>query len=133
MAEIQTAAEENFERRIAAHLREKYAKTIVSLPDKKLPVDELPEGTLLSLVRTGIERARTYGLSFESSIAAFSAIMFEVAPNFDTHKLSQVILNDENTEPNARLDELLEILTEGNWETIRKTYDAAAWQLKAEE
>lgn len=133
MAEIQASAEENFVRRIAAHLLERYAKTVVTLSDKKLPVDELPRETLLSLVRTGIERARGYGLSFESSIAGFCAVMFEVAPNFDQHKLSQVVLNDENIEPNARLDELFEILTESNWETIRKTYDAEAWQPKPEE
>jgi hypothetical protein len=133
MSEIQASTEENFVRRIAAHLLERYAKTVVTLPDNKSSVDELPEETLHSMVRTGIERARRlYGLDFESSIAAFCALMFEVAPNFDSHKLSQVILNDENVEPNNRVNEMLEILSENNWETIKKTYDAEAWQPKTE-
>lgn len=133
MEALEAAAEENFLRRVAAHLLEQYAKTVVHLPDEESVVEELPEEILHSLVRRSIERARSYGLSFESSIAAFSAVMFEVSPNFDKHQLSQLLLNDENTDPNVRLDELLEVLTEKNWEFIRRDYDAAAWQLNSEE
>jgi hypothetical protein len=131
MSVIQAVAEENFVRRIADHLLTQYPKAEVRLPDdKKSAVDELEEETLHSLVRTGIARARGYGLSFESSIAAFTAVMFEVAPNFDTHRLSQVLLNDEEVDPNHRLDELLNVLTEKNWESIRADYDPQAWILK---
>lgn len=134
MTVIQTVAEQNFVRRIAVHLLENYAKTVVLLPeDKQFAVDELPEETLYSMVRTGIERARSYGLSSESSIAGFTAVMFEVAPNFDQHRLSQVLLNDEEIEPNARLDELLAVLTQKNWESIKDDYDVNAWQLNSEE
>jgi len=134
MTVFEATAEENFVRRIAAHLLERYAKTIVRLPqDKQSPVDELTEEDLHSLVRNSIEQARSYGLDSESSISAFSAVRFEVSPNFDKHRLCQVLLKDENTEPNARLDELLEVLSEKNWETIRDDYDVNAWQSKAEE
>ena len=133
MTTFQQSAEDNFVRRIAEHLREEYPKTIVILPDDKSAVDELSEERLHSLVRCGIERARIYGLSFESSIAAFCAVMFEVAPNFDAHQLSQLFMQDEDIEPNARIDELLEHLTDKNWETIRSTYDAGAWQSNSEE
>ena len=126
---IEAVAQENFVRRIAAHLLEEYSKAVVILPsDEKLTVDELPEETLHNLVRVGIERARGHGLTFESAISAFTAVMFEVAPNFDTHRLSQVLLNDEEVEPNARLDELLNVLSEKNWESIREDYDPKAWK-----
>jgi hypothetical protein len=88
----------------------------------------LPEETLHDLIRAGITRARSYGLTFESSISAFTAVMFEIAPNFDTHRLCQVLLNDEEIEPNNRLDELLDVLTEKNWESIRADYDPNAWK-----
>lgn len=133
MSEIQNGAEENFARRIAAHLLEKYPKAIVTLPDKKLAVDELPPEKLHELVRVGIERARPHELTFESSIAVFCVLMFEVAPNFDVHKLVQVVLSDENLEPHTRFNQLFEILMDKNWETIKSTYDAEAWQPKVAE
>jgi hypothetical protein len=133
MAEIQTATEENFVRRIASHLLEQYGKATVTLPDKTSTVEDLPEETLHSLVRSGIARARGYELSLESPVAAFCALMFEVAPNFADHKLCQVVFSDENIAPNDRVKGLLEILSDANWETIRKTYNPEAWQPKIEE
>lgn len=133
MTVIEAVAQENFVRRIAAHLLAEYPKAVVSLPDdEKSTVDELPEETLHDLIRVGIERARGHELTFESAIAAFVAVMFEVAPNFDTHRLSQVLLNDEEIEPNARLDELLNVLNEKNWEAIREDYDPKAWNAEQE-
>ncbi len=133
MSVIEAVAQENFVRRIAVHLLAEYPKAVVNLPtDEKFTVDELPEETLHDLIRVGIERARGHQLTFESAIAAFVAVMFEVAPNFDTHRLSQVLLNDEEIEPNARLDELLNVLTEKNWESIREDYDPKAWKPEQE-
>lgn len=126
---IEAVAQENFVRRIAAHLLEAYPKAVVVLSaDEKFAVDELPEETLYDLVRVGIERARSHNLTFESAIAAFTAVMFEVSPNFDEHRLCQVLLDDEDVEPNERLDELMNVLTEKNWESIREDYDPKAWK-----
>jgi hypothetical protein len=129
MSVVETVAQENFVRRIAAHLLEDYPKTAVILPgDEKFTVDELPEETLHNLIRTGIARARSYGMTFESSISAFTAVMFEISPNFDADRLCQVLLNDEEVDPNIRLDELLNVLTEKNWESVRADYDPNAWK-----
>ena len=125
-------AEKNFVRRIAAHLRENYAASIVRLPDSESAISELPDEKLHSLVEVSVERARRHNLTYESSISAFSALMFDVSPNFDQHRLSQVMLNDENVEPDGRLDELLETLNENNWETIRAEYDPKAWEAAPE-
>ncbi len=130
---IEAVAQEKFVHRIAVHLLEEYPKAVVTLPDDaKFPVDELPEEMLYDLVRVGIARARSYGLTFESAIAAFTAVMFEVAPNFDAHRLCQVLLDDEEIEPNARLDELMNVLNEKNWESVRAEYDPNAWKAEAE-
>lgn len=129
---FRSAAEENFEQRLIRHLRENYADSVVRLPETESPLSELSEETLHSLVKVSIERARSYGLSFESSISAFSALMFEAAPNFDAHNLSSLCLHDENIAPNERIDEILNLLTEEHWERIRKDYDARAWQPNAE-
>ncbi len=129
---FEKAAEEGFVRRLCAHLRERYAEALVRLPDQETIVRELPDETLDLLVRRSIERARKNDLTYESSISAFTALMFEVAPNFDTHQLSKMLLTDEEIEPNARLNELLKVLTEKNWESIRGNYDVNAWQINAE-
>lgn len=133
MSVIEAVAQEKFVHRIAVHLLEDYPKAVVTLPDnQKFPVDELSEETLYDLVRVGIARARSHGLTFESAIAAFTAVMFEVAPNFDMHRLCQVLLNDDEIEPNVRLDELMNVLNEKNWESIRADYDPSAWKPEEE-
>jgi hypothetical protein len=133
MEVFETAAEDDFVQRLKTHLLENYAKSVVRLPDTEAAVDELPEETLDLLVRNSIERARKYDLSFESSISAFSAIRFDVAPNFDGHSMSKLCLTDETMEPNARLNELLKILTDEHWEKMRNDYDVNDWQEKAED
>jgi ribosomal protein L12E/L44/L45/RPP1/RPP2 len=133
MSVIEAVAQENFVIRLAGHLREHYAAAAVTLPpDRKTTVAELPEDKLHALVRTGIARSRDHGIDLESSTAGFVAVMFEVAPNFDTHRLSQLLLNDEEVEPNERINELLKVLTEKNLESIRADYDPAAWEPAAE-
>ena len=127
MEVFESAAEEDFVRRLTEHLLENYAKSVVRLPDQESAVIDLSKETLDLLVRRSIERARRYDLSFESSISAFSAVMFDVAPNFDDHSVSKLCLNDENVEPNARLNELLKLLTDKQWEKIRTDYDVNNW------
>ncbi len=128
MEVFESAAQEDFVRRLGTHLCENYSNSVVRLPDQEAFIKELPEETLDRLIRCSIARARSYQLSFESSISAFSAIMFDVAPNFDKHSMSKLCLNDQNIEPNARLNELLKILTEEHWDKIRKDYDVNVWQ-----
>lgn len=127
MEVFESAAEEDFVRRLTAHLRENYATSVVRLPDQESPVAELLEETLDLLVQRSIAHARLYELSFESSISAFTALKFAVAPNFDKNSVSKLCLRDESIEPNARLDELLKVLTENQWAKIRDDYNADAW------
>ena len=132
-AVIEEVARENFVHRLAAHLRAEYSGAAVTLPDAgQTTVGELDEATLDRLVRVGIARAGSHEISLQSAIAAFVAVMFEVAPNFDTHRLSRVLLGDEEVAPDARLDELLNVLTEKNWESIRAEYDPQAWEMPEE-
>lgn len=129
IAVVEAVAEENFVNRLAAHLLAEYPGAEVTLPDgEKFSLAALPAETLYELVRVGIARARRYGMTFESAISAFAAVMFEISPNFDTHRLCQVLFNDEEVEPNGRLDEVLDVLTEKNWESIRADYDPQAWK-----
>ncbi|HRH41120.1 MAG TPA: hypothetical protein PKY82_05705 [Pyrinomonadaceae bacterium] len=134
MSEIEEKTQDRFVRRIARHLLEDYSNATVFLPDEeKLTVSTLPQKTLRDLVRTGIARARHQRFTFESSIAVFTTLMFEVAPNFYTNSMCQVILNDENAEPNERIDLLVSVLSEKTIETMKGKYDPKAWKLDESE
>jgi len=125
---MNAVSEANFERRIADHLRQNYADSVVKLPDGgEFTVGTLTAETLDALVRVGIARARRYELTFESSIATFVALMFHVCPNFDEHRLCQVLLADEETEPNERVQEIPKVLSEHNWASVRESYNPEAW------
>ena len=57
------------------------------------------------MVRTSLEQARTYGISWQSKLVASIVLMFAVAPNFDKHPRVQQILLDEKIPPNERIDQ----------------------------
>src|SRR5438094_8947043 len=125
---MNAVAEADFERRLAEHLRQNYADSVVKLPDGgEFTVGTLTAETLDTLVRVGIARARRYELTFESSIATFVALMFHVCPNFDEHRLCQVLLADEEKDPNERVQEIPKVLSENNWDSIREGYNPEAW------
>ena len=123
-------AQANFERRIADHLRQSYSTSIVKPADGgEFTVNELAEDKLNGLVHAGVSKARSYELTHESSIATFVTLMFDVAPNFDRHRLCAVLLGDEEKIPDQRVDEVLSVLTEKNFEAIRKDYDPEGWNV----
>jgi hypothetical protein len=126
---MQAVADTNFERQIASHLRDSYSESIVRLPDdgSEFKVSELAEDVLERWVRAGIGKARGYELRIQSSIASFVALMFDVAPNFDDHRLCEVLLGDQERTPDERMEDVLSVLSEKNWEAIRNDYEPQAW------
>src|SRR5690349_4462090 len=65
-------------------------------PDR---VAEYSDQLLDSMVKIGVERAKSHELTKAEDIAAFVAVMFDVAPNFDKQKDIQFCLNDANFSP----------------------------------
>jgi hypothetical protein len=123
-------SEANFERAIARDLLSNYGDAIVRLPEGgEYTVADLPEETLERLVRVGIDKARRFEVTRQSSIAGFVAMMFSSAPNFDTNRLCEVLLSDEEKTPDDRADEIPNVLSEKNWDAIRNDYDPQAWIL----
>lgn len=130
MAIIESETQERFVRRIAAHLLAEYSTAKVILPDgRNFTVNTLPKETLLELVRIGISRARTFKMTFESSISAFTALMFEISPNFYTNRICQVVFSDDQIQPNDQIELLVNTLTEKNILSMQENYDPAAWKL----
>lgn len=150
-----SVAEDTFVRGVAEHLRDNYGKTIVRFPDNIITVSELTDEILHRLIRQSIARAREYGFTWESSITAFVAWRFVIAPNFDSHPLIRRALESSRTPTDAsaqdasstegvlsklpdsatsndaedaRINSLRERTTEENWEAARLAYDAHDWQ-----
>lgn len=133
IAVLEELASERFVRKIAAELNANYADDPVKLPSgESMTVSALPPDKLDSLIKVGIGKAKRYEMKAESAIAGFVFVMFDVSPNFDQHRLSQVLLNDEETAPDQRMTELLGVLSDDNWESIRKDYDPLAWEPEPE-
>ena len=133
MEAFRSVADELLARRIVDHLRKEYSNTTVQLSSGPQLVSEIAEDELIAMVLFGLSRARGYGISHESSLAGFVAIMFETAPNFDAYPLVQQILQDETIPPDSRIDLLLERVTEPDWEALKARYDTATWKMISKE
>lgn len=125
-------AEAAFERRVAEYLRAEHGDEVVMLPVGEDEVSErevkdLDDATFLKMARTGIARARSHGMTWESSITAFVAIMLTVAPNFDSHPLIRRVLADGGVEPDLRIEHLWGQTSEANWDVAVAMYDAGVW------
>ena len=130
---FQPVAEAAFVAEVVDYLRKTRPQEVVRLPGGPTTTAEIPDEILSSMVRDGIARARQYGITWRSTLAGFVSLMFISAPNFDDHPLLKRALLDNETDPNSRLDKLIQDSTEQNWEAVRQAYDASAWGLKGQE
>jgi hypothetical protein len=126
--QMRVLADESFVRRLAVRLRKTHSKLPVILLAGVTTVGQIPEPRLLEMVRTGVARARSYGLTDETSLATFVFLMFFVAPNFDEHPLIARVLADARIRPDSRVDELWEKIGDGNFEAARRNYSPGAWE-----
>ena len=79
------------------------------------------------MVRCGVGQARSYGMTWESSLAAFVVLMFEVAPNFEEHPLIRRVLQLPSVPPDSRIEELWKRTLDVHWQAARQNYDPDAW------
>jgi hypothetical protein len=85
-----------------------------------------PEPLLREMVENGIARARRHGLTWESNLTAFVALMFTVAPNFDEQPAIQRVMSNERLPADERFG-LLARLRGRHWRDARSRYDERAW------
>lgn len=129
MQAFSAVADELLAQRVMDHLRANYADTLVHLPDRRLMLSDIADRDLKTMVQTGLTQARSYGMTHESALAGFVAIMFEAAPNFYSYPLTKQILEEENTPANSRVKLLLDQVSEQDWEKIKAGYDPDVWKL----
>jgi hypothetical protein len=127
---FQPVADAQFVRRIVDHLRKRQSNAAVRLPQGPTLIFRLPDALLHKMVQVGVARARSYGLTWESSITGFVVLMFKVAPNFDQHPAINRALTDAQVAPDARLQKLLEVTTSSDWWEAKEHYDPTVWPAK---
>lgn len=79
-------------------------------------VEAISDEELVRRVGLGIARAEAHGLTWDSSITAFVAMMFEVAPTFDEQPAIARVLKDESIPANRRIDALWDRTTDEDWD-----------------
>lgn len=102
---------------IAKSIRLANGTRVASYDDKELG----------SMVKIGIARARTHGLTRAEAIAAFVAVMFEIAPRFDEQVEINEVLKDERFAPEVRLSQLFDRVTDAAWIEAQKKYEDSFW------
>lgn len=113
--------DEQAERGFVDHLRELVKRQGAPLPPG---TDDI---RLTEMIRHGIARARSHGLTWESSIGKFVGLMFAVAPNFDEYPPIRAILSNPRVPPNERVALLMDRVTPEQWSGASRRYALPAW------
>ncbi|EYF04382.1 hypothetical protein [Chondromyces apiculatus] len=104
--------------RVMTHFRRYHAEAVAILPDD----------VLRRRVTHGIERGRTYGLTWEYSLTVFLAHMMRIHPEFDRHPAIQRELHDPaRGEPDERIDALATHVSEQAWDEAAQQGDPEAY------
>lgn len=112
-------AEKSFRRKVLEHLKAEHPESVEGVDEKDLEI----------MVANGIGRARSHGFTWESSVAAFVMLMFEVAPNFDQHPAFRQHLEDKKLEEMERIEAIFNFVTDEEWAEAQDKYDDEAWGL----
>jgi hypothetical protein len=90
-------------------------------------VAEYDDSELARMARIGIDRARSRGLFNAEDIAAFVAIMFEIAPRFDEQPEIDAAFKDARLPPELRFKMLFQMVPDAAWAEAGKRYDDSFW------
>jgi len=127
MAAFDDASQEEFERRLAEHVRTCFAASSIDTSAGDFALSGLSAECVRAMVRHSIQKAKGYGLTWESSIAAYAALMFTVGPRFDEHPEIQAELLDENVPVNSKVDHLGYAISEPTWQEAKAAQGQRVW------
>jgi hypothetical protein len=92
-------------------------------------VHHLADHVLRRRIVHGIEKGRSYGLTWEYSLTVFVAHMFGINPEWHLQPALHRALVDEALAPDLRMDALFGQVTDDDWEEAAVHCDAEAyWQ-----
>ena len=115
--------EEEFVRFVMEHIREESPERVLGYADEYFE----------EMVRNGLARARSHGFREEEDLAAFVAIMFEIAPNFDEQPNIKKVLDDKTIPSDRRFEQLWGLTSNEDWEEAKRNSREEAWFPSKEE
>lgn len=129
---LRQVAERAFIRRLADHLVAHHGDVLVECSSGPLPVTQLPGEILETLIEERVRRARSYGLTWQSSLAVFVTLTFVAAVDFDSFPTVRQVLLDDSLQPDWRLSELWDETSNHDWEQIKQGRNAKATSRRLE-
>ena len=87
----------------------------------------LPADVLDFRVTSGINRAVAHGLTTYSDIAIFVSLLFAIGPTFDSYPFFRSVLSDDDLDHDERLDVMVELAVQRDWQDAFETGGEAAW------
>src|SRR5438270_6392629 len=90
-------------------------------------VRSLSPDVLRNRITSGVERARSHGFEWQSSIAAFVALMLRFSPNFDEYPPIRALLDENGAEREERAERLFTEITPEQWLAVEERYGPYAW------
>jgi hypothetical protein len=115
--EFDLTAEKSFVDRCIKFLQEKLPAQSNSLPPK----------ILRERVEAGITHARSYGVTWQSSLLMFVTLMFEIGPNFDRHSSIQPLLRDKSRRPDVRIKHIVNNVSSEDWKRVSEQTNQSFW------
>lgn len=107
-----------FVQRVVTHFRRYHLEAIHTLPEE----------VLRRRVEHGIEKGRSYGLTWEYSLTVFVAHMIRIHPEFDRQPaIQRELRNPARGTPDERIDALATYVKPEEWEEAARQGDAEAY------
>jgi len=88
----------------------------------------LSDKILRHRIFVGLARARQWDVQSWFGLTVFVALMFEIAPDFDTHPTLRAHLAHTARDVDARLGDIDGALDDDGWEALAVTADPALWE-----
>src|SRR5262249_3536980 len=114
---FESNAENEFVNRLIHYLQQKHPARIEDLDDENRH----------RRVCAAIAKARANGFTWESSIAGFVALMFELTPEFDRHPAFHAALEKRHADENERIRAIYRTVTDKDWEEARALSGPDSW------
>jgi len=110
--------DQQFLQRLCAHIQQTYSDYA-----------DMSPVALFRLVEFALVRAKSYGLTWQSSLGQFVYLMAAIAPNFDMHPAIHAILTNQALAPENRISSLSQRLPAGVWQEAITNTSTIGWFL----
>lgn len=119
LAEFEAVAEFRFCDTVVDYISAHHGSIAVPLGKGEVQIERIPRPQIRAMVDAALKRGRGHGLASAAILTSFVVLAFLVAPDFDDHPDIRSALHDDLVPPDHCMRDIVESMTDGDWETIR--------------